>query len=181
MRNFRWLRFLAPLLFTVVEGFLSPSLISSYAQTMSYSIGPSGLPLPRFASIKPNRVNVRVGPSSQYAVIFIYRKKGLPVEIIQEYDQWRKIRDAEGDEGWVYKSLLSGKRTVLTIPWRKNTAQNLVLRKSPDNNARPVAKIGPNIIGNIRKCNGQWCELDIHNIRGWLHQTQLWGIYPDEK
>nr|WP_246588243.1 SH3 domain-containing protein [Bartonella raoultii] len=153
-----------------------------YAQTLNQNLGPSGLPLPRFASIKPTRVNVRVGPGSNYSIIFTYRKKGLPIEIIQEYDQWRKIRDAEGDEGWVYQSLLSGKRTAITVPWQKDKTKRLMLRKSPTDNAELVAEVEPNVIGYIRQCDGgHWCEININNTRGWLHQPQLWGIYPDEK
>ncbi|MFT4320355.1 SH3 domain-containing protein [Bartonella bacilliformis] len=165
----------------MIGGFLFTSLTFSYAEVLNNNVGPSGLPLPRFVSIKPARVNVRVGPGSNYAIVFTYQKKGLPIEIIQEYDQWRKIRDAEGDEGWVYQSLLSGKRTAITIPWQKDKTKRLMLRKTPTDNAPLVAEVEPNIIGNIRQCNGHWCELSIGKARGWLHQTQLWGIYPGEK
>ncbi|MCZ2328043.1 SH3 domain-containing protein [Bartonella sp. F02] len=177
-----WLRFSVLLSCLLMIGiFLFGFLSLSHAQTPYHSLGPSGLPLPRFASIKPSRVNVRIGPGSHYFIVFTYQKQGLPIEIIQEYDQWRKIRDAEGNEGWIYQSLLSGKRTAITIPWQKNKAKRLFLRKAPIENAEPLAEIEPNVIGNIRKCDGHWCELNIRNIRGWLPQTQLWGIYPDEK
>ncbi|MDD9332164.1 MAG: SH3 domain-containing protein, partial [Bartonella sp.] len=89
-------------------GLLFGSLSFSYPQSLNQDLGPSGLPLPRFASIKSARVNMRVGPGNNYPIIFTYQKQGLPIEIIQEYDQWRKVRDAEGDEGWIYQSLLSG-------------------------------------------------------------------------
>ncbi|WP_455475066.1 SH3 domain-containing protein [Bartonella sp. B30(2025)] len=150
------------------------------AQTLNHTLGPSGLPLPRFASIKPTRVNVRVGPGSNYSILFTYQKQGLPIEIIQEYDQWRKIRDAEGNEGWVYQSLLSGKRTAITVPWQKDKTKRIMLRKSPTDNATLVAEVEPNVIGYIRRCDGHWCELNIKNIYGWIYQPQLWGIYPDE-
>ncbi|ATP11775.1 SH3 domain-containing protein [Bartonella henselae] len=182
MQHSRWFRFLLlASCFLMAEVFVFSSLDFLHAQTLNQNLGPSGLPLPRFASIKPTRVNVRVGPGSDYAIIFTYKKQGLPIEIIQEYDQWRKIRDAEGDEGWVYQSLLSGKRTAITIPWQKDKTKRLILRKSPADNAEVVAEVEPNVIGNIRHCNGYWCELNINNIRGWVYQSQLWGIYPDEK
>ncbi|WP_156851346.1 SH3 domain-containing protein [Bartonella refiksaydamii] len=188
MQYSSWFRFSLLALCILMAGtfvfvFSSPHFL--YAQTPNQhseqNLGPSGLPLPRFASIKPTRVNVRIGPGSNYSIIFTYKKQGLPIEIIQEYDQWRKIRDAEGDEGWVYQSLLSGKRTAITIPWQKDKTKRLMLRKVPADNAELVAEVEPNVIGNIRQCNGYWCELNINNTRGWLPQPQLWGIYPDEK
>ncbi|MCZ2203405.1 SH3 domain-containing protein [Bartonella sp. A05] len=182
MKRSNLFRFSAPLSCVLITGlFLLNFLVSPHAQARNNNLGSSGLPLPRFASIKPARVNVRVGPGSNYAIVFTYQKQGLPVEIIQEYDQWRKIRDAEGDEGWVYQSLLSGKRTAITIPWQKDKTKRLKFRKAPTDDANLIAEVEPNIIGNIHQCNGLWCELDIHNTRGWLPQTQLWGIYPDEK
>ncbi|MEL6089271.1 SH3 domain-containing protein [Bartonella schoenbuchensis] len=182
MKNSIWFRFSTFLSCILITGeFLFGSLVPSYAQAPNQNFGPSGLPLPRFASIKPARVNVRVGPGSNYPIIYTYQKQGLPIEIIQEYDQWRKIRDAEGDEGWVYQSLLSGKRTAITIPWQKDKTKRLMVRQTPTDNAKLLAEVEPNIIGNIRQCDGHWCELDIRNIRGWFHQTQLWGIYPGEK
>ncbi|WP_039759258.1 SH3 domain-containing protein [Bartonella queenslandensis] len=182
MQNSRWshvLMLASCILIAKVIVLGSPRLL--HAQTFNQNLGPSGLPLPRFASIKPTRVNVRVGPGSNYSIIFTYKKKGLPIEIIQEYDQWRKIRDAEGDEGWVYQSLLSGKRTAITIPWQKDKTKRLKLRKKPTDNAELVAEVEPNVIGNIHQCDGQWCEITLNNVHGWLHQPQLWGIYPDEK
>ncbi|AGF74023.1 hypothetical protein BAnh1_01310 [Bartonella australis AUST/NH1] len=185
MKNSIWFRFsLFSSCISIATGLLFCSLTSlhaQHAQILNQNVGPSGLPLPRFASIKPTRVNVRVGPGSDYSVVFIYQKKGLPVEITQEYDQWRKIRDAEGDEGWVYQSLLSGKRTAITIPWQKDKMKRLMLRRTPTNESALIAEVEPNIVGNIRRCDGHWCELDIQNVRGWIPQTQLWGIYPDEK
>ncbi|ATO56802.1 SH3 domain-containing protein [Bartonella sp. 1-1C] len=182
MKHFIWFRFFVLLsCILMTGGLLFVSLSFSHPQTLNQDLGPSGLPLPRFASIKSARVNMRVGPGNNYSIIFTYQKQGLPIEIIQEYDQWRKVRDAEGDEGWIYQSLLSGKRTAITIPWQKDKTHRLMLRKNPGDNEKIVAEIEPNIIGTIRQCNGIWCELDIRNARGWLYQTQLWGIYPDEK
>lgn len=186
MQYSRWFRFLVFTSCILIIGsfvFIFPRFVCAQTlnQASGQNLGPSGLPLPRFASIKPTRVNARIGPGSNYAILFTYKKQGLPIEIIQEYDQWRKIRDAEGDEGWVYQSLLSGKRTAITIPWQKDKTKRLMLRKNPTDNADLVAEIEPNVIGNIRQCDGQWCELSINNVRGWLPQSLLWGIYPDEK
>ena len=154
---------------------------TTYAQDAPENLGPSGLPLPRFVSIKPARVNVRVGPGRNYTIVFSYQKQGLPVEITQEYDQWRKIRDSDGDEGWVYQSLLSGRRTAMITPWQKNKSKLAPLRRQPSENAALAAELEPGVLSTIHQCDGTWCELDIGHTRGWITQDQLWGAYPGEK
>lgn len=147
----------------------------------SAHLGPSGLPIPRFVSLKPTRVNTRVGPSRDYAISWLYTKSGLPVEIIQEYDNWRRIRDADGTEGWVYQSLLAGKRTAIIAPWEQNKTGVLIdLYASASDTARVLARVEPGVISSIRECTGQWCQLDIKGTRGWIRQAQIWGAYPDE-
>lgn len=151
-------------------------------QVEKAGIGPSGLALPRFVSLKSNRVNVRVGPDqNKYAIAWSYRRQGLPVEIIQEYDQWRRIRDSDGDLGWVNKALLSGRRTVITSPWQKDKTRFQLMRRKPAPDAGIVAEVEPGVIGRIRQCNGEWCELEMGSSHGWLKQDQLWGVYPGEK
>ncbi|MFC4626426.1 SH3 domain-containing protein [Daeguia caeni] len=146
-----------------------------------HPVGASGLPVPRFVSLKPARVNLRIGPGRDYAVSWLFMKAGLPVEIIQEYDNWRRIRDADGTEGWVYQSLLSSKRTAITAPWRKDEKDFLVvMRREANDDSRLVAEIEPGVIGNVQKCNGQWCRLEVQGRRGWIKQSELWGVYPDE-
>lgn len=147
----------------------------------SAQLGPSGLPIPRFVSLKPSRVNIRVGPGRQYAVSWLYTKAGLPVEIIQEYDNWRRIRDADGTEGWVYQSLLAGKRTAIIAPWERDKPDVLIdLHDSPSDTSAVVARAEPGVISAIRECDGQWCELDAQGERGWIRQTRIWGAYPGE-
>ena len=101
------------------------------ARAQAAAKGPSGLPLPRFVSLKAKRVNLRVGPGQDYAVAWLYTKSGVPMEVIQEYDNWRRVRDAEGTEGWVYQSLLSGERTAMTAPWNPIAISNTPPRKKP--------------------------------------------------
>lgn len=145
------------------------------------NLGPSGLPIPRFVSLKPARVNIRVGPGRDYAISWLYTKSGLPVEIIQEYDNWRRIRDADGTEGWVYQSLLAGKRTAIIAPWERDRPDAMInLYANDDDTSRVVAHSEPGVIGNIRECTGEWCLLDVKGTRGWIRQTQIWGAYPGE-
>lgn len=143
--------------------------------------GASGLPVPRFVSLKPARVNLRIGPGRDYPVSWLFMKSGLPVEIIQEYDNWRRIRDADGTEGWVYQSLLSGKRTAVTAPWQKNNdGSMIIMRRDPVETSAVSAEIEPNVIGTVRQCNGSWCHMDVQGTRGWIRQSDLWGVYPGE-
>jgi SH3-like domain-containing protein len=152
------------------------------AATPGTPLGPSGLPLPRFVSLKPSKVNLRIGPGRQYAVSWLFQKSGLPVEIIQEYDNWRRIRDADGAEGWVYQSLLSGRRTGIVAPWKKNDPKTLInLYAGPGETAGIVARIEPGVIGMLEECNGDWCRFKIDRVSGWVKQPEVWGAYPGEK
>lgn len=155
-------------------------ILPKAAHAQNTAVGPSGLPLPRFASLKSGRVNLRIGPGLKYPVEWLYLKSGVPMEIIQEYDNWRRVRDSEGAEGWVNQSLLSGRRTAIAAPWQKGQETELLLRAGPDTTSRIVAKLEPGVIGNIKACNGQWCEIEFSGHRGWLSQTQIWGAYPGE-
>lgn len=157
-------------------GGLAPSSTAS-----AQEVGPSGLPLPRFVSLRANRVNLRVGPGTNYAVEWMYLKSGLPMEIIQEYDNWRRVRDAEGAEGWINQSLLSGSRTAVVAPWHKGKDDVQINLYGEANRAAAIrAYIEPGVVGSIRACNGQWCEMEFAGNRGWIEQAQVWGAYPGE-
>ncbi|PPD46645.1 MAG: hypothetical protein CTY15_01145 [Methylocystis sp.] len=136
----------------------------------------SNLPIPRYVSLKSDRVNVREGPSKEHPTIWIYQRAGLPVEITAEFETWRKIRDSEGSEGWVLHSLLSGRRTALVAPWKKEP-QLLVAA----DHATAVAKLAPGVIGTLRGCDGKWCRLAGKDFDGFIQQENLWGVYPGEK
>jgi SH3-like domain-containing protein len=142
--------------------------------------GASGLPLPRFVSLKSGRVNSRIGPGVNYSVGWLYLKPGLPMEVIQEYDNWRRVRDADGSEGWINQSLLSGRRTAIAAPWQKGKAARINLLAEPDPTARTLAIIEPGVIGTIRTCTGDWCEMTFDGHTGWISQSLVWGAYPGE-
>ena len=146
----------------------------------SVKTGPSGLPLPRFVSLKSGRVNMRIGPGLSYAVNWMYLKSGLPVEIIQEYDNWRRVRDAEGAEGWINQALLSGRRTGIAAPWFKGKEAAIELFAKPEEEARAVVRVEPGAIGSIKACNGDWCEMEFAGHSGWINQSLVWGAYPGE-
>lgn len=143
-------------------------------------IGPvSGLPVPRYVSLKAGKVYVRQGPTKDYPVAYVYRRAGEPVEITAEYDNWRRIRDSEGSEGWVWHSLLSGRRTALVAPWAKESALPLFQKASAGE--RLAARLEPKVLVEARKCDGQWCRVEGDGFAGFIEQVRLWGVYPGER
>lgn len=155
-----------------------PAAMVAPAVAQAQATGPSGLPLPRFVSLKSSRINVRRGPGQDYEIAFVYVRAGLPVEIVQEFENWRKIRDADGDEGWVFHSLLSGRRTALVAPWERDGT--FALRAAADPEARPVAYLQPRVMADVAACEGTWCRLRGEGFDGWIEQERLWGVYPSE-
>ncbi len=145
----------------------------------SVKTGPSGLPVPRFVSLKGSATNVRRGPSSDHDVLYTYQFKGLPVEITAESEHWRRIRDSEGSEGWVYYSLLSGKRTALIAPWKPG--ELFMLKQSATANAAPVAKLTSGVMAEVEQCSGAWCEISASGFDGFIEQNLLFGVYPGEQ
>ncbi|VAV93477.1 hypothetical protein MNBD_ALPHA08-593 [hydrothermal vent metagenome] len=141
--------------------------------------GPSGLPVPRFVSLKRSKVNVRRGPSSQHKLAWIFRLKGLPVEIVAEFENWRRVRDSDGQEGWIYHSMLAGTRTVTVAPWREGAAVRML--KSPGQSSSVVANVSAGAVGDVEKCTGNWCQVKLGDYEGWINQSMLWGVYPNEK
>jgi len=139
----------------------------------------SGLPVPRYVSLKSDRVNLREGPSKDHRTVWVFQRAGLPVEITAEFEIWRRVRDSEGAEGWVLHSLLSGRRTALVAPWKKGIDSILYSKASPK--SAPVAKLQPNVIASVRGCDGAWCRVSGDGFDGFIQQSDLWGVYPNEK
>ncbi len=140
----------------------------------------NALPVPRFVSLKSDKVNVRRGPSSDQAIVWVFSRAGLPVEIIAESDNWRRVRDSEGADGWVYHSLLSGRRTVLVAPWSKGEA-SVPLYASRSTGSRAVAALEAGVLGNVMSCDGEWCEVSVDDYSGYVQQDKLWGVYRGEQ
>jgi SH3-like domain-containing protein len=134
----------------------------------------TGLPLPRFASLKSDSVFARTGPSMDYPIRWIYKREGLPVEIIQEFDVWRKIKDPSGETAWVHKILLSGQRTAII------GAKDPVTAWSKQDGTHPVAKLEPNVIAMVAECEKEFCKLELVPFEGWVAKKYLWGVYPSE-
>lgn len=139
----------------------------------------SGLPIPRFVSLKADRVNVRIGPTKNHEVGWVYMRAGLPVEITAEFENWRRVRDWEGAEGWVYHSLLSGRRTAVVRPKVKDELVPLHAAAGAD--SRITAQLQAGVLGTVRRCTGSWCRFAGEKFDGWIAQERLWGVYPNEK
>ena len=139
----------------------------------------TGLPLPRYASLKTDRVNLREGPSKEHATKWVFQRAGLPVEITAEFDIWRKVRDSEGAEGWVLRSLLSGRRTGLVGVGK--AGQIFPIYVEPRATSAVAARLQSGVIANARSCDGAWCLVDGDGYKGYIEQSSLWGVYPNEK
>ena len=134
----------------------------------------TGLPLPRFVSLAADPVNVRTGPGVRYPIEWVFKRKTLPVEIIAEYELWRKIRDSDDAVGWVHKSLLSGRRTVLVSG---DSLQALLTE--PDTGAKTVTLAEPGVVARLLECRDLWCRVDAAGREGWIPRASLWGATPN--
>lgn len=128
---------------------------------------------PRFASLRADEVNLRTGPGVRYPVDWVYRRRQLPVEVVAQFENWRKIKDWQGTEGWVHQSMLTTARNVLT------TGEIRVLYRKPAEGSVILARIEPGVIGTVRDCEVQWCRIEIAGMVGWLKRTDFWGPSSD--
>ena len=134
----------------------------------------TGLPVPRFASLKSSNAFIRTGPSMDYPIKWIYKRSGLPVEIVQEYDAWRKIKDPSGETGWVHKLLLSGTRTVMI------QSKDVIKAYQEDNQDKLVALLEPGTVSKVEECNPTMCRIKFDTYEGWAEKKYLWGVYASE-
>lgn len=139
---------------------------------------PNKLPLPRFVSLRADKVHVRNGPSQNHEIRWTFARAGLPVEIIAEFENWRRIRDSDGADGWVHQAMLSGRRTAIV---RGSTAAKTVpVYQQPNGEGRLIAELQPGVVANVRSCAKSWCRISGDRFDGYILQTLLWGVYPDE-
>lgn len=136
----------------------------------------SGLPLPRFVSLRSDEVNLRTGPGQRYPIDWIYSRKDLPVEVIAEFEAWRKIRDWQGTEGWVHQTMLQSRRMMVVL------GQPRLLRAGDSDGANVVAQVEPGVLGRLLQCprNRDYCRVEIQHTQGWLRRDEFWGINKGE-
>lgn len=159
----RWLLF-----FSYLLGAISPCLAQNT------------LPLPRFVSLKAKAVNVHYGPGLNYPVSWQLRRQYMPVEVIADFENWRKIRDVHGQQGWVHKSLLSSTRYVIVLSPTAPSTEVQKLLKEAKEGAEVIASMESGVIGKISYCQAGWCRLSIQKHAGWISRASLWGVYPHE-
>ncbi len=148
--------------------------IATLAESTPSVLNPSGLPVPRFVSLKSDEVNARVGPGKRYPIRHVYRRAGLPVKIIEEFAHWRKIADHEGGSGWVHKGMVDGARTALVL----RDTQNLYAKPSAE--SRIVMRAKPMVIAPVEACEADWCALSIESREGWIRKADMWGALREE-
>jgi SH3-like domain-containing protein len=141
--------------------------------------GGSGLALPRFVSLDADEVNLRAGPGLKYPVHWVFVRAALPVEVIDEFDQWRRVRDHDGTIGWVHRSMLSGKRSVIVVGGETNDQPGLY--HEPAWTAPLVARAEAGVQGRLLACHDEWCRIELGDYRGWMLRRHLWGVYRDEE
>ncbi len=149
---------------------ISVSLLHAPVQAASGT----GLKLPRYVSLKTGEANVRTGPGINHPIVWVFKRLSLPVEIVAESKQWRKIRDIDGDEGWVHGAMLSSKRMVMV------TDDLLTMYNGASESSRPLARLERGVEARLLSCDQDFCQLMVEGHKGWAKRAKLWGIYPSE-
>ncbi len=135
----------------------------------------TNLPLPRFVSFRTDPINMRTGPGVRYPIDWVYSRRGLPVEVVAEFDTWRRINDPEGSNGWVHTSMLSSRRTAIVIGGLRP------LRRTSENEGQILAQLEPGVIVSLQRCPiGSYCRIEIDGVQGWMRRDHLWGVFADE-
>ena len=164
---------------------MSPAVLRVSALIMTFALGAApvaaapegtGQPLPRFVSLRAGEVNMRIGPGEQYPIEWVYRRSGMPMEVVAEYYTWRRVRDWRGTEGWIHTSMLSGRRSMVV------SGDTRSMRAESDPKAPYVANVEAGVIGRLLKCreNSIWCRVEIAGFKGWLRRSEFWGAYEKE-
>src|ERR1700687_2558668 len=139
----------------------------------------SGLPVPRYVSLKSDHVNVRAGPTKDNDVAWVYTRSGLPVEITAEFENWRRVRDSKVAEGWVYHSLLSGRRTAVITMKTKDELAPLYDRADPT--GAVAARLQAGVVAQVKRCAAGWCHVAGNGFAGWVEAQRAGGGFADEK
>jgi SH3-like domain-containing protein len=168
----------------VICGWMTTVQLIGIAVGMPWGIPPvqaqqgrvSSLPVPRFVSLRTEPVNMRTGPGVRYPVTWVYQRRNLPVEITDEFDTWRRVRDPDGAEGWVHQSMISGQRTGFV------TALDSFLYKGSAPSSAVIAQISAGVVVTVERCPKQteFCLVEASGTKGWLRRGVFWGLYDGE-
>jgi SH3-like domain-containing protein len=145
-------------------------VLLSNLKTTASAAGGAEAPLPRFAALHADKVNLRTGPGDRYPIQWVYLRKDWPVEVVAQFDHWRRVRDWEGTEGWVHEKMITQQREVIV------SGATRALRQSPDPNAPMVARAEPGVVAKLDECRGDWCRIAAGEITGWVQRADIWGV-----
>lgn len=160
--------------FAVAAAALLAAAVSSGAPLALQAQTAGGDQLPRFVSLRADEVNLRVGPGENYPIEWVYQRKGLPVEIIEGFQNWRRIEDRQGAKGWVLDRMLTDKRSVIVDRAVEP------LHDRPDAASPVVARAEPGVVARLLACGGAWCRIEAGGYSGWMQRTEIWGVLPGE-
>lgn len=132
---------------------------------------PSGLPVPRYVSLKFAEVNARGGPGDDYKLLWVYRARGLPLQVVAETYDWRRVCGPDGSLAWVHRRTVDAHRTVM-----RTAAQPLALHRGPNPKSLPAAFLAGRAIAGLENCKNGWCRLTAGGVKGWVPQTEVWGL-----
>lgn len=154
---------------------LAGPVMAQEQPAVSAGIGPeTNLPMPRYVALRGGEVNVRRGPGLEYRIDWVFRRRDLPVRVIDEYGNWRRIADSDDVGGWVYHALLTAKRMALV------TAPEVSFRVEPSDTARPTALVEPGVVAHLLQCQPDWCRVEAKGTEGWVRKTAIWGVDAGE-
>jgi len=179
-RLLRFIRFIAPTRARAAVASLLAVLLLPVLPLPAVTVGVSAAaaaagPLPRFATLRASEVNLRTGPGVRYPVEWVFVRRGLPVEITAEFDSWRKVRDWQGTEGWVHRSMLTGRRAAVVV------GGTHPLRRRPLPDAPVVARLETDVICQLLACKDGFCRVEVSGLRGWVARAGIWGVHPGER
>ena len=146
-----------------------------YGQTKKKAVGKvTGFPIPRYVSAKSNKMNVRRGPGKEYKIDWIYKQKGNPFIITAEFGPWRRIKDFEGEGGWVHYSLISGVRYIIVLD------QGVLLKRKPKINSSDIAQLNRGVVARLLSARSRWCAIEVGKYKGWVPTHSIWGLEKNE-
>ena len=154
---------------------LALALAADVAPAREATRGPvTDLPMPRFVSMKASEGNARRGPSRAHRIDWVFTRRHMPLLLVDEYGQWRRVVDREGAGGWMHHALLSGSRTVIV------EGEEVTLRRRPDADAPPTARLQGGVVAWLEGCGPEWCDVEVGAVEGWAAKAALWGVFEDE-
>lgn len=157
-----------------LSGMIGFALLAAAAPAGAAGLPPAAKVLPRFASLRSDEVNLRVGPGRNYPIKWVLTKKGLPVEIIAQFEHWREVREPLGSRGWIQERMLTGERNVMI------TGAVRTLRSAPSAASAAIARAEPGVVAKLLECRPGWCRIGAGRQTGWIRREAIFGVLPNE-